>query len=71
MPKCMVAKIIPYNNGSGKVQPFRAYRVAILLQEGDNFSIYDPANRNELARNLTPSLVAYLKRMKFLIVEET
>lgn len=69
MPKCMVAKIIPYNNGSGKVQPIRAYRAAILLQEGDNFSIYDPANNNELARNLTPSFVAYLKRMKFLIVE--
>ena len=69
MPKCHIAKVISYVGPRGKRRNMLVYRTAVLLREDDNFSIYDPANDNELAKNLTPAFVQYLQDKKYLIVE--
>lgn len=46
---------------------FSFYRKAVLLEEGETYSLWDPALENELAKNMTPAFVKYLRDKRFII----
>jgi hypothetical protein len=60
-----VCRKIPYNG-----QLLSVYRQAILIREGDRFSVYDPSAENELMRGCTAAFIQYLLDKEFLIYVE-
>jgi hypothetical protein len=65
MPAVMVAKIVDLNGDR-----FMMYRTAILLSENGVYSLWDPANENELARNMSPTFVRLLEKKRWLLSSE-
>lgn len=65
MPRCWLKKQIYLGH-----QWIDGASPAILLKEGDRFSVIDPANNNELIRGMTKSFLATLQTKGLLTVED-
>jgi hypothetical protein len=52
MPHCRLVRQVPVNG-----HLVRFYRAAILLSDGDRFTVYCPADDNELIRGATQRFI--------------
>lgn len=51
----------------GEYATISVFRPAVLLREGEVYSLWDPAAENELAKNMTPSFVQYLRNRGWIL----
>ena len=65
MPLCRLKKTV-YING----QAVEGFSFAVLLQEGDRWSVYDPGTENELVKGMTESFKELLIRKGLLTLTD-